>query len=73
MTPLLEENKEQAAAVMAMHGTTLDLIFKHGAEFRKIIDDFAEKFGRVPTANDLVWIASEHAGRNLREPDEFKI
>jgi hypothetical protein len=67
MTPILEENKAQAEALMAMHGPTLELIFKYGEEFRKIIDDFAVKFDRTPTANELLWIASQHAGRDLRK------
>ena len=62
-------NPEQAEALIMLHGNTLELIEEHGAEFRHIIDDFAEIYGRVPTANELVWIASEHAGRNLREPE----
>ena len=63
-----EEFIAQAEALMMMHGDLLDNIEKHGAEFRSIIDDFARLWGRTPTANELVWIASEHAGRDLREP-----
>ena len=65
-----EEFTVQAEALMMMHGDLLTNIEKHGAEFRAIIDDFARIFGRTPTANELVWIASENAGRNLREPKE---
>lgn len=61
------EFKVQAEALSMMHGNTLELIEAHGAEFRAIIDAFSEIFGRCPTANELVWIASEHAGKNLRE------
>lgn len=63
------EFKEQAEALSMMHGDTLKLIEVHGAEFRAIIDGFAKIFGRCPTANELVWIASEHAGKNLREKE----
>lgn len=67
VTPILEENKAQAEALSMMHGNVLDLIHDHGAEFRAIIDDFGANFGRCPTANDLIWIASQHAGRDLRQ------
>jgi hypothetical protein len=70
MRRTFEENKEQVEALKMMHGGTLDLIHKHGAEFRAIINDFAAKLGRIPTGNELLWIASEHAGRDLTEPEE---
>ena len=59
---------EQGKALDQMHGDTMELIHRHAAEFRQIIVDFHEKFGRIPSADDLIWIASEHAKHNLRKP-----
>ena len=63
----MNEIQEQAVAFAKMHGDVLENIEKYAAEFRAIIEDFKVKFGRVPTADDLLWIASEHEGRDLRK------
>jgi len=62
-----EENKTQVDAFKAMHGDVLKLINEHAEEFRSVIDDFKTMLGRIPTGDELVWIASENAGRDLRE------
>ena len=62
-----EENKAQCEAFASMHGNVLEMIEIYGAEFRQIINDFEAEFGKCPSGNDLLWIASEHAGRNIRE------
>ena len=67
---MIPGNREQAEALSMMHGNVLDLIHEHGAEFRSVIDDFTKIHMRVPTANELVWIASVHAGRDLRRKEE---
>ena len=61
-----EEIINQAEALSVMHGDVLGLIDRHAEEFRAIINDFKEKFNRVPTADELIWIASEHAHKDLR-------
>ena len=50
-----------------MHGDTLDHIAKYAAEFRQIINDFQKLFGRIPTADDLLWCASVNHKHNIRE------
>ena len=64
-----EEFIEQARALAQMHGDVLDLIAEHGEEFRNIINDFRTRFNRTPTAEDFIWIASEHRGYDLRKPE----
>lgn len=56
---------EQAQAIARMHGDALDLIAEHAAEFRAIIKGFESTCGRPPTADEILWVASEHAGRDL--------
>lgn len=34
--------------------------------FRKIINDFESTFKRVPTKDELIWVASEHLEINIR-------
>ena len=62
---LLEENTEQVEALKRIHGNILDLIALYGAEFRQIITDYEKQFGECPKAADLLWIASEHAGKDI--------
>jgi hypothetical protein len=66
---MLRGSKEQAEALSMMHGDILDLIYRYGAEFRIIIDEFERVYNRCPTANELVWLASEHAGHDLRKEE----
>jgi len=58
---------EQGKALAQMHGDTLDHIAKYAAEFRQIINDFQKLFGRIPTADDLLWCASVNHKHNIRE------
>jgi hypothetical protein len=60
-----EENRAQAEAFSRMTGNELELITAYAADFRDIITDFKQKFGRVPTADDLLWIESQRAGRDI--------
>lgn len=64
-----KENIEQAKALAIIssktHKDVLELITEFGAEFRAIINDFEAEFGAVPTANDLIYIASVHANRDI--------
>ena len=62
-----EHMKAQREAFMQMNGDVLNLIDQYAAEFRKIITDFEQMHGRPPTADDLLWIASEHAKRDIRQ------
>jgi hypothetical protein len=61
----LEEMQSQAEAFRRMNGDLIELIAKHAEEFRAIIDDYEAMHDRAPTANDLLWIASEHAGEDI--------
>jgi len=60
-----EENLAQAEAFSRMSGNELDLIKAYAADFRDIITQFERRFGRVPTADDLLWIESERNGRDI--------
>ena len=55
----------QGRAIAMMHGDTMKIIAHHAEEFRAIINDFRDKFGRVPSASDFIWLASEHANMDL--------
>jgi len=48
-----------------MYGDEMDLIAEHAVEFREIINGFKKKFKRTPTADEILWIACEHVGRDL--------
>ncbi len=60
-----EENLAQAEAFSRMSGNELDLIKEYAADFRDIITEFERRYGRVPTADDLLWIESERNGRDI--------
>ena len=61
-----QENLAQAEAFRRISGNELDLITLYAADFRKIITDFeCNHDGRVPTADDLLWIESELQGRDI--------
>ena len=66
MSDFLNEMQAQAEAFRHMNGNMLELIAQYAPEFRQIIDDYEAMHNRPPTANDLLWIASEHAGRDVR-------
>lgn len=62
-----QEIIEQGRAFAMMHGDIMKHIDTYAAEFREIVESFKKKFGRPPMAEDLLWIASEHAGRDITE------
>ena len=63
-----EENLAQAEALRRMKGDKLELISQYAADFRKIITDFEFTHnGRAPSADDLIWIESEHEGHDITE------
>ncbi len=64
------EIRAQAEALSLMHGNIMTLIGLYAEEFRAIINDYEAMHGKEPTANDLLWIASEHAGRDLTKEEE---
>lgn len=45
----------------------LKLIECFGKLFRDIIVEFEKNLGRDPTCDDLIWVASQHLNRNIRE------
>lgn len=61
----LQEMQVQSEAFRRCNGDVLEMIAEHAAEFRSIINDFEAMHDRVPTANDLLWIASQHAGQDI--------
>jgi len=60
-----DENLAQAEAFSRMSGNELDLIQEYAADFREIIVEFERRFGRVPTADDLLWIESQRNGHDI--------
>lgn len=63
-----QENLAQAEAFRRISGNELDLITLYAADFRKIITDFESSHdGRAPSADDLLWIESEHQGHDITE------
>ena len=65
MSDFVAEMQAQAEAFRRMNGNMLELIAEYAEDFRQIIDDFEKMHNRPPSANDLLWIASEHAGRDV--------
>lgn len=61
------ENWAQAEAFLRMQGNELELITLYAADFREIILEFEREHGRVPTADDLLWIESQHQGRDITQ------
>ena len=59
------ENRAQAEAFRRMAGNELELIRLYASDFRQIITDFEVNYGRVPTADDLLWIESQLKGRDI--------
>jgi len=62
-----EENQVQAEAFRRMHGNELELIRVYAEDFRDIISEFETRLGRVPTADDLLWIESQRQGHDITE------
>jgi len=61
---MLNGNTQQAAALKRIPGDALEAIALYAEEWREIINDF-EKEGRELSAADLLWIASEHHGKDI--------
>lgn len=60
------ENRAQAEAFRRIKGHELELIELYGAHFRQIINEFELAYnGRIPTADDLIWIESQRLGRDI--------
>ena len=59
------ENRSQAEAFRRMTGNELELITLYAADFRQIITDFEFTHGRVPNADELLWIESQAQGRDI--------
>ncbi len=59
------ENQSQVEAFRRMDGDVLDLISIYAADFREIISEFELSQSRVPSADDLLWIASQHRGHDI--------
>lgn len=62
-----EENRTQAEAFRRMQGNELELIRVYAADFRDIITEFEAATGRVPSADDLLWLESQRKGRDITE------
>lgn len=45
----------------------LKLIEIYGKEFRNIINQFQDRMGKLPTPDDLIWVAGVHTGKNPRD------
>lgn len=45
----------------------LKLIDIYGAEFRNIINQFQDRMGRLPSPDDLIWVAGVHTGEDPRK------
>jgi hypothetical protein len=61
------ENRVQAEAFGRMNGNVLELIPLYAAGFRQIINEFEHVHGRVPSADELLWLESEHLGRDITQ------
>ena len=60
------ENRAQAEAFRRMKGNVIDLIDQYAGDFRQIITEFELAYnGRIPTADDLIWIESQHCGFDI--------
>lgn len=62
------ENRAQVGAFNRMPGNELELIRAYAADFREIITEYeAAHEGHVPSADDLIWIESQHQGRDITQ------
>lgn len=60
------ENRAQAEAFRRIKGNVLELIPLYAADFRQIMTEFELTHnGRVPSADELLWLTSEHQGRDI--------
>lgn len=68
MSKVRATNLIQAEAFQRMKGNELELINQYAADFRDIISEFEMLHGgRLPSADDLLWITSERKGRDITE------
>lgn len=72
MSRMQEENKIQGHAIRILNPSgapwrDLCICEAYASEWRQIIIDYTEQHGRTPTHDDLIWITSEHIGKDLRE------
>lgn len=67
----LRTNIIQAKAFRKLGGdkndVIMELIKKYGSEFRSIIDEFEQVLGRIPSADDLIWVAGVHTKQDPRQ------
>lgn len=69
MTTTKAEILAEAEAFRRMPGRVTDLIRIYAEDFRRIIVEFESAHnGRVPSADDLLWIESQHQGRDITRP-----
>lgn len=69
MSPIMSENRAQAEAFSRMNGNVLELIQSYAMDFRQIIVEYEDAHsGQPPTAADLLWIESQHLGRDITHP-----
>ena len=69
MTTTKAEIIAEAEAFRRMPGSVLELIDQYAEDFRQIILEYeAAHNGRPPTADDLIWLASERRGRDITRP-----
>ena len=62
------ENRVQVEAFRRMTGNELELIRVYAADFRDIITEFESTHqGKVPSADDLIWLESERRGQDITE------
>jgi hypothetical protein len=66
-TPIAEENRAQLEAFCRLGGEIDVLIARYAADFRMIILSYERAYGRVPSADDLLWIESERCGRDVTQ------
>ena len=59
------ENRVQAEALTRLNINELEAIGLYAEDFRQIINEFESARGRVPTADELIWIVSEMQGRDI--------
>ena len=66
MHKVMAENRVQAEAFRRMAGNELELIPIYAADFRQIINEYERSHhGRIPSADDLICIASQQRGRDI--------
>lgn len=63
-----KENRVQVEAFRRLKGNELELIRDYAADFRDIITEFESMHqGKIPSADDLIWLESQRQGRDITE------